>query len=81
MFLKIMDYNLDFGFIIKIDLYSIVRYHLRVAADSVGIHPGSSSMDSINNLDSIEMAVSDRITQLEPHWDWSLRHTGHYYTS
>ena len=67
MFLKIMDYNLDFGSNIEIDLYLIVRYHLRMPADSMGIHPDSSSMDSINNLGSIEMADSDRITQLEPH--------------
>ena len=65
--LKIMDYNLHFGSNIKIDLYWIVRYHLHMTADSVGIHRGFSSMDSINSLDCIEVPHSGRITRLEPH--------------
>ena len=77
MFLTIMDCNLHFDSNIKIDLYWIVSYHLHMVADSVSIHrrAGFSSMDSISTLDS------NRITQLESHWDWGLHHTGRYCTS
>ena len=78
---KITGYSWDFGSNIDIDLYSITRYHLRMATDFVDMHPNSSFMNSINNLNSTNTPNSNRITQLERHWHWDLRHTGYYCTS